>query len=877
MSCTFCFAAVVAVLLLLFTSLSGLIGLWSSSSEGRKVLHTHWLHDRNGLVKTPKHQRGLVWRLHSLYSTLVYDLPGFIVGFHGDRAMMYASTSELTDGAPAGFKDSVMVFDFAKVSGTLNNPHQPRGMYLGNAPVPEACMGADTLIFQGTGKTHSAMREILSRIIPSFSSSFSIDGLELDYGEDGEPTALQLATMSTVQADDLLRRTLVRTLFRGVFGAPASPAGLQALLDYPSYGGTCVLGKDFHAATGGMILEKLLSLRAAIRLAIAPTPVGVALKAAAAKAVAEGVLPGDTEEERSGDALVRQLADGVAFAGTLGTTHLTTHALARIRSDPAHYVPLFFLDPAAFLHEEARVDPPVTSVTSVFSENIILSIGPASQRIDVSLGVGTPYQNVISTANVDPTVFGGAFHSKRVAHSFDPSRPNQHEMLSWNGRLGDVQKGKAPRGCPGYRLSMAIAQSLVSKFSPSATQIPQALDPETTAAAASLENVAPIKQGAKVDSPSSFFFLDAAGFSFWLACCVCATGYLLGRGTGACSARYIQYLFAQVLVSLGFIWSYDWLYLQGMAMAAVAYALIFLTTTFQPPAAAAGEDNKLPAQGRTGGIFYSSLVWLMYGFFVAAISFVGFFGGKSGYASMKGPVMAWYGVCASLGVVALVRFWWRCSSEAKALEAKADKASLGDGIKAANARLYMAKLGVIGGFFGVVDLLFVFVPTFGHVLSRLFDSLLYVPLILLALVEMDKAYPSAEVVLPNSAFIRAAARVSSVLAVVLAVGLGYFWTKVSSGDICAFQTPYPAPSAPHYSLCKGSPFSRVDAYGRVMFTVATALIEGASEPAQRAANEDPRAVLLPKYEKRIPRIEVIPGTGFTIPGEDEDVEDVQGR
>ena len=45
---------------------------------------------------------------------------------------------------------------------------------------------------------------------------------------------------------------------------------------------------------------------------------------------------------------------------------------------------------------------------------------------------------VISTANVDPHVFGGQHNSKLYAQSFDPSRDHS-DSLSWNGRLADVK------------------------------------------------------------------------------------------------------------------------------------------------------------------------------------------------------------------------------------------------------------------------------------------------------------------------------------------------------------------------------------------------------------------------------------------------------
>ena len=65
---------------------------------------------------------------------------------------------------------------------------------------------------------------------------------------------------------------------------------------------------------------------------------------------------------------LQQLVDGFMFAGMLGTTHLVTHTLERIRARPDVYVAAWKKNTRSFLLESARVDPPVTSVTAVLGE-----------------------------------------------------------------------------------------------------------------------------------------------------------------------------------------------------------------------------------------------------------------------------------------------------------------------------------------------------------------------------------------------------------------------------------------------------------------------------------------------------------------------------
>lgn len=136
----------------------------------------------------------------------------------------------------------------------------------------------------------------------------------------------------------------------------------------------------------------MAGIRARIAAEIAKTPVGVALAAAAA---ANGsTVQGTDGVEPSAAALHRQLADGAAFAGMFGTYHLVASALARLRSDPAVYRPLFDADPIAFLHEEARVDPPVTSITALVGrDGASVQLGPSGAAAGVAhFAPGTPFQ-----------------------------------------------------------------------------------------------------------------------------------------------------------------------------------------------------------------------------------------------------------------------------------------------------------------------------------------------------------------------------------------------------------------------------------------------------------------------------------------------------
>ena len=747
------------IVIIFSTLLAGICGLWNTSN-GRDYLIRRALQIRGDLVTVPQNERGFKWKMQSLASLVLYDLPGFIVGFHGDRAFMYDTVEYISHGGQAGFKESFMTFSYDNVSNILTNPNQPRGQYLGNAKVPSRCMGSDTLIFLGTGETHTEIRNILIEAVEGFrnplyqNSDKASSLIELDFGTD-DVTSDAYLSLDNDSKDEILKRTLVRTLFKTVFGAPISPDGFAALMEYPALGGTCVLGEDFHTITGGIILSKLDAIRKRIRLAIAETPVGKDIKERAKKAVAEGRLPGNTEEERSGDALLRQLADGVAFAGTLGTTHLSSHALTRIRSDPRNYVPLFMKNPVNFLHEEARVDPPVTSVTSVLDDDTVVNIANTGST---SFAKGTPFQTVISTANVDPNVFGGHHHSRELARMFHPDRENLDEILSWNGRLGDVKDFKAPRGCPGYRLSMAIANALVDKFKPAINAIPIPLDAESTAARAELPNIHPILKYRSSNKARRNIF-DITGFLVWMFIPLICVGYIIGKTPGTCTSRYIMYLLSQSVVAGSYLFENSFIFLLSQATAAVAYMLIFIIVHFQ-------EKPNL-------GTFYSIMVWLIYFFIIGAISWLYYKGnGEEAITeSLQGIVYVFYSVGASLGVVSIITFYRLTSREYRDDPNNLNKKNAA----------WLGQLGMIGAFFGVFDLVQVYTPFFGHFLSRVSDSFLYVPPVILAMQEMDKRYPKCHFVLPNGGIIKRISLIMSILVVFVAIAAARLWASISSG------------------------------------------------------------------------------------------------
>lgn len=706
------------------------------------------------------------------------------------------------------------------------------------------------------------MRHLLKQHIPGFGVA-SNDLLELDLGEDA---AMWLGRNSTVEVDErdgVVRRTLIRTLFRNMFGAPIDKETLQAFIDYATWGATCVLGKAFHSATAGLILNRVTDIRARLRQGILATPVGQKLQAAAAQAVKDGLLPGITDEERSGMALIRQIADGAAFAGMLGTTHLTTHALHRLDSHPAYYVPLYQQDPTAFLHEEARVDPPVTSVTAVLTDATSVEIGPRLGRR--TFDAGTSFQVAISTANKDPIVFGGAHHSRAFAAKFDPHRDNSGESLSWNGRLEDVQAGTAPRGCPGYRLSMALANSLVSMFAPSAATPPAAVSPESQIAQSTpptdqvvaKRNAGNTLRSLVEDEHSADFHVtliqpetwapnsfDKLAFGLWLAACLMSCGYLwsnrhpLTGELGNATLAFLFHMVAQATFALGFLLQWEWLQVQGSLNSACAFLAFAAVTHYRD------------SRSRLGDLYcmLALVLWLCLSC-LSAIVFVRF-----------GPVPTVHSVATlfwSMGVAAaawvVLEFYWYALAMPTEWPVQTEM-------------LLAARHGVFGMVVGVLALAAPMLSQrWGYLVQSGLNTCVHLPAILGAVIASDKAFVDPIASGRRNGCVKLTMRVGFA-ALLVTAGLGVWgYEKLTSGDLCQWEPVYPLPGTPEYNLCTQSPLSRVDPYARLVFAIVKSHVNH-----QNPADEEATAVLEPKFDSFLRKVEVVPGTGLQIPIEDED-------
>lgn len=85
----------------------------------------------------------------------------FFVGCGGERSKLFDLLQD-TCGNAFGFQAGIALTAYHDVSSVLSEP-QLKGQYLGAQPVPNECMGPNTLIFKSNGEAHKKMKEFLMK------------------------------------------------------------------------------------------------------------------------------------------------------------------------------------------------------------------------------------------------------------------------------------------------------------------------------------------------------------------------------------------------------------------------------------------------------------------------------------------------------------------------------------------------------------------------------------------------------------------------------------------------------------------------------------------------------------------------------------------
>lgn len=252
------------------------------------------------------------------------------------------------------------------------SPTQQRGPYFGalkigdpNDPdtqVPTPCMSAWQLTTSSDDPKHARVREILHQSTPQGTwEATKKNNLILS-------EIFQQKNVNDITGSNLFP-IIGMNVFARIFGGTKNnkwEKPLAALLEeYSSIGALCAVGVS---TSGWKRVGEVVHL---VGQRIDETQVGKQIRT-----LAEEGTP-----KINGDKFINMLAFGFLFAGQGGTSNLASSTLTKIRSDPVKYTAMWLDNPRNFLIEQSRVDPPVTSYTSLVPEDTVTKIMGKEMKI----------------------------------------------------------------------------------------------------------------------------------------------------------------------------------------------------------------------------------------------------------------------------------------------------------------------------------------------------------------------------------------------------------------------------------------------------------------------------------------------------------------
>lgn len=372
---------------------------------------------------------------------------------HENRSLVFPALAHLNCGEPSVFMDGPMVHRHKEVAKAVTDVNMARSYQTGTIQQHEDCFDPTLPLFQSSGsQEHTQARQLLDEAgwetmhlapLPDIGGEVQksvMDRLKEYVGGARPPSDIQVG------------KFVVPVLLQMVLGVTPTPEEVDLFADYLVQGKKCIFGArsvQMKLLSRGRLqqirktMQNLIkhSPKAKVYSELLGKPKYAALKRAYA-------TRGDAE-----DTLHKNIADALLFAGVLGTSDMTHKCVAYQYKDKSH-LRMFRKDPKAYLHELMRFDGAVTSVTGTMTQTENWRL----EGINVDLPKGTGIQYVFASANRDASVFP-------QPSRFVLNRPEIGESLSWNGKLQDVMARNysgAPRFCPGYHLSMKIAEGVCS-------------------------------------------------------------------------------------------------------------------------------------------------------------------------------------------------------------------------------------------------------------------------------------------------------------------------------------------------------------------------------------------------------------------------------
>jgi len=394
------------------------------------------------------------------------DIVGGFVGLplfrdSGNRTSIFSQLAEMGCFETMPLAQGPMVFKYDKVVGDLTDPAQARGYFMSASRQHRQTFNVDSPLFRSSNSPqHKDLRVILENISYARQVPVPLDTIKTLVPVNRSVDARTIGTW--VFAFSQLM----------IYGVMPDRATIGAVLGYLVPGTLGVFGELTNTLIMGPRMvdgepsmeEQLLGYRKAGLAFAKTTPFAANLTNN--RLMLEfiekypGVLAAQPYNEFLGydtekDHFLMNLVDAGLFAGLIGTNDATSKCIAYQVRDQ-NMEDSFNDEPQMFMIELMRYDSAVTSFTATYKEDT----DEVLEGKRIKFKKGTPYQSVIAVANRDPVQFPDP-------HKFDAKRDNPGDVLSWNGKLKDVEKRdlvNAPRHCPGHCLSLKLAATLCARF-----------------------------------------------------------------------------------------------------------------------------------------------------------------------------------------------------------------------------------------------------------------------------------------------------------------------------------------------------------------------------------------------------------------------------
>lgn len=387
------------------------------------------------------------------------SLPLFRAG--GNRTSSFNQMAEQGCFETMPFGQGPAVFKYDKVADDTADPYQARGFFMSASRQHRQVFNVDSPLFRSSNSDqHKDFRVFLEDIRYARQVPVPVDTINSLVPVNRNVDARTIGTWVFAFSQLML------------YGVMPKRETISAVLGYLVPGTLGVFGKFTNDLIMGPRMvdgepsmeEQLLGQRKAALAFAKTTPFATNLtkNSLMMKFIKKypGVLAANPYNEFLGyeteeDHFLMNLVDAGLFAGLLGTNDATSKCIAyQVRDQNMENS--FKEDPQLFMIELMRYDSAVTSFTAAYKEDT----DEVLEGKRIKFKKGTPYQSVIAVANRDPVQFPDP-------NKFDAKRDNPGDVLSWNGKLKDVEARdleKAPRHCPGHCLSLKLAATLCARF-----------------------------------------------------------------------------------------------------------------------------------------------------------------------------------------------------------------------------------------------------------------------------------------------------------------------------------------------------------------------------------------------------------------------------